>query len=569
MRATNIHSTKSISRKRMSLGMSTPLKTNRSGFPQRQERPGAEPILMADAGLSFNRESIAAIAPKHFDWMRFATIVYALAAGTLLLRLLAGLIVSLRMLRRSRPTGIVVEGTEVRESGHVASPVTVGILRPAILLPPDWRGWDSAKLDAVLAHERSHVRRHDPAVQFVSAIHRALLWASPLSWHLDRSIVRAAEEISDDDAIAATRDRVSYAEILLEFVQRGAGHASWVGVPMARYDRPAKRIRRILNSTAVPRGVTRWGVTAILALGAPLAYLAAAAVPQSAPRVPLAPAAPVPVLAETAAAAVQAPVEAPPPKPVSSVAPVQSAWAELPRFEVASIKPSDPNAQHVVGLTIHPGGRVVIPYVSLKSLIITAFRLSWFQVSGGEGWVEKDNYDIEAKPSDDSLSSIETLRYTWFGIEDEHLRQMLQALLIDRFQLKFHRETKTGDIYLLEQSGKPLALHATDTPRGGADPAGCGNIGYVGAKWSIYASSMPQLAKYAADYIAHIPVLDRTELSGPFDYKQRLPDLEPNYGPDQTDTFLHFLSELGLKLERSKGPVESFVIDHAAKPSPN
>jgi uncharacterized protein (TIGR03435 family) len=84
-----------------------------------------------------------------------------------------------------------------------------------------------------------------------------------------------------------------------------------------------------------------------------------------------------------------------------------------------------------------------------------------------------------------------------------------------------------------------------------------------------YASSMPQLAKYAADYIAHIPVLDRTELSGPFDYKQRLPDLEPNYGPDQTDTFLHFLSELGLKLERSKGPVESFVIDHAAKPSPN
>jgi len=48
---------------------------------------------------------------------------------------------------------------------------------------------------------------------------------------------------------------------------------------------------------------------------------------------------------------------------------------------------------------------------------------------------------------------------------------MLQALLIDRFQLKFHRETKTGDVYLLEQSGKPLALHL--------------NIGYVGAEWNI------------------------------------------------------------------------------------
>ena len=109
---------------------------------------------------------------------------------------------------------------------------------------------------------------------------------------------------------------------------------------------------------------------------------------------------------------------------------------------------------------------------------------------------------------------IKTLLYTWFGIEDEHLRQMLQALLIDRFQLKFHRETKTGDVYLLEQGGKPLALHAADTPHGGADPEGYGNIGYVDARWSIYAYSMPQLAKFAADYMVHVPVLDRTGLSG-------------------------------------------------------
>jgi len=146
---------------------------------------------------------------------------------------------------------------------------------------------------------------------------------------------------------------------------------------------------------------------------------------------------------------------------------------------------------------------------------------------------------------------------------------MLQALLIDRFQLRFHRETKTGEVYLLEKSGKPLALHLTDTPRGSADPAGYGNIGYVAAEWSIYAYSMPQLAKFATDYIVHAPVIDGTELSGSFDYKQRQPDLEPNYGPDQTATFLDFLSELGLKLERTKGPVETFVIDHAAKASPN
>ncbi len=124
-------------------------------------------------------------------------------------------------------------------------------------------------------------------------------------------------------------------------------------------------------------------------------------------------------------------------------------------------------------------------------------------------------------------------------------------------------------VYLLEQSGKPLALHSTDAPLAGADPAGYGNIGYVGGQWSILPYSMPQLAKFAADFILHVPVLDRTELNGPYDYKERQPDLELAHGGDQSNSFQNFLSEAGLKLERSKGPVESFVIDHAAKPSPN
>jgi hypothetical protein len=47
---------------------------------------------------------------------------------------------------------------------------------------------------------------------------------------------------------------------------------------------------------------------------------------------------------------------------------------------------------------------------------------------------------------------------------------------------------------------------------------------------------MPQLAKYAADFILHVPVLDRSELSGPYDYKERQPDLEPTYGGDQSDS---------------------------------
>jgi uncharacterized protein (TIGR03435 family) len=245
---------------------------------------------------------------------------------------------------------------------------------------------------------------------------------------------------------------------------------------------------------------------------------------------------------------------------------------ELTAFEVASVKPVGPNLPHTVGVRVYPGGRVVISGLSLKLLTATAFRLPYWQISGGDAWTEKDEYDVEAKPAEHLRSSIKDLRYTLFGIEDEHLREMLQALLIDRFQLKFHRETKAGDVYVLVRNGKTLGLRPTEIPSAGADLSAdlslFGSIGYVGGSWGISATAMPQLAKFAADYVLHAPVLDRTELSGSFDYKQRLPDLEPNY-TDNSDSFLRLIPELGLKLERSKGPVEIFVIDHAAKPSSN
>jgi hypothetical protein len=98
-----------------------------------------------------------------------------------------------------------------------------------------------------------------------------------LSWFLHRRIVRVAEEASDDAAVAAVRDRAAYAGILLEFMRRPAASH---GVAMARYGCPEKRIRRILDGTGLSRGVTLRTAAAILMLGAPLAYVAAAAHPQ-------------------------------------------------------------------------------------------------------------------------------------------------------------------------------------------------------------------------------------------------------------------------------------------------
>jgi beta-lactamase regulating signal transducer with metallopeptidase domain len=228
-------------------------------------------------------------ASKTFDWALAALGVYILVAGALLLRLCAGLAMSRRLLRQSRATGRQTEGIEIRESDSLAAPAALGVVRSVIVLPSDWREWDGAKLEAVVAHERSHVRRNDPAAQLLSAIHRALLWHSPLSWFLHRRIVRVAEEASDDAAVSATRDRASYAEVLLDFMQRGIRGANWQGVAMARYGRPDERIHRILDGTALSRGVTRWSVAAILALGLPVVYLTAAAQTQVAAIAPISP----------------------------------------------------------------------------------------------------------------------------------------------------------------------------------------------------------------------------------------------------------------------------------------
>ena len=243
----------------------------------------AQPVEVGpDAGVDIPRTGVS----SPFDWARAGLMLYVLVAGGLLLRVGFGLAMSLRLLARSSATEKSTEGIEICESDGVASPAALGIVRPAIVLPMDWREWDGAKLEAVLAHERSHIQRHDPAVQLLSAIHRALVWQSPLIWILHRNLVRVAEDASDDAAVAATRDRVSYAEVLLDFMQRGVRGTSWQGVPMSRYGQPEERIHRILEATSLSRGVTRWSVAAILALGGPLAYVVAAARPESVPQAP-------------------------------------------------------------------------------------------------------------------------------------------------------------------------------------------------------------------------------------------------------------------------------------------
>jgi uncharacterized protein (TIGR03435 family) len=123
----------------------------------------------------------------------------------------------------------------------------------------------------------------------------------------------------------------------------------------------------------------------------------------------------------------------------------------------------------------------------------------------------------------------------------------------------------------MERKGDALALRSTEAAslaKNSPEEGFSGDIGFAGGRWVLFNVAMPQLAKFAEDYFLHAPVMDRTGLSGSFDYRQptRLPDSEVDYGDPP---FLQLIPELGLKFETATGPVETFVIDHAERPTPN
>ena len=176
-----------------------------------------------------------------FPWLGASAAVYFAVAIFMLMRLALGVIWGRRLERESQliedshalarleflssAAGLRRSPPRLAESELLTVPVTFGVQRPAILLPAGWREWEPGELDAVLAHEISHVARRDALAERLSLLHRAIFWFSPLSWWLARHLADLAEEASDDAALAAGADRTRYAETLLGFFAASRGCA--------------------------------------------------------------------------------------------------------------------------------------------------------------------------------------------------------------------------------------------------------------------------------------------------------------------------------------------------------
>ena len=226
------------------------------------------------------------------NWNLGAGLIYLSITFVLLVRYVLGVALSRRLVCASseicepRLSARLRTAKDVHivESKLISVPITIGVFHPTILLPTGWREWDASKLNAVIAHEVSHVVRRDASVQHISLLHRAIFWFNPLAWWLDRRLAALSEQASDEAALLSGADRNDYARTLLTFfeaVQAAPGRVWWQGVSMAQ-GQAEERVEKVLAwRGAISMTLKKSFAIAILVLAVPVIYLVASVRPSA------------------------------------------------------------------------------------------------------------------------------------------------------------------------------------------------------------------------------------------------------------------------------------------------
>jgi hypothetical protein len=210
---------------------------------------------------------------------------WLLGTALLMARLVFGLFSSRRVFARSEPvlegewTNLLEEGcarlgierqVALHRSDRVALPLTLGFIRPAVLLPLDSSAYAASRRSAVILHELAHVRRRDCASQLVGQLGAALFWWNPLVWLATRQMRLLSERASDDLVLGAGARPAEYAHDLLDLARcLKRDRATPLGsVAMAHRSRFEERLLAILDPRVArgavsPRFVVASGAAAL------------------------------------------------------------------------------------------------------------------------------------------------------------------------------------------------------------------------------------------------------------------------------------------------------------------
>jgi uncharacterized protein (TIGR03435 family) len=253
--------------------------------------------------------------------------------------------------------------------------------------------------------------------------------------------------------------------------------------------------------------------------------------------------------------------------PEAPPAPVRMHADAKPEFAVATIKPSRPDAPRG-GYGIR-GQDVTTTNVTVSWMLKLAYNVHANQISGGPAWLESERYDTVGR----SDTPGEPNR--------DQMKLMVQKLLVDRFQLRFHTEKKELPVYamVVAKGGPKISVSA-------GDPNAFPGIGF-GREPGVISlfgrnTGLNGVANGLQSNILDKPVVDQTGLTGRYDFQLRFtPDavqlanfggLEGANAADLNappDIFTAFEQQLGLKLQATKALVDVMVIDRIERPSPN
>jgi uncharacterized protein (TIGR03435 family) len=215
---------------------------------------------------------------------------------------------------------------------------------------------------------------------------------------------------------------------------------------------------------------------------------------------------------------------------------------QLPVFEIATVKIAAPTEGG--GRALAGGDRVTLRNTTLLSALARAFRLKFANQIVGPTWIRTERYDIVAKAADNT--------------PQDQIPAMLQALLIERFQLVLRRETRELPAYALVMGKGPLKLVENES-----NPKDSATL--TGPRRHMTSTSMATLAQFASQTL-RTPVLDLTGLAGHYDFQYEYSREETG---DTTDnprpSIFTVIADLGLKLESRKAPFEVIVIESGNK----
>lgn len=226
---------------------------------------------------------------------------------------------------------------------------------------------------------------------------------------------------------------------------------------------------------------------------------------------------------------------------------VQSRTAtKAPAFEVASVKRAaggGPPGDIPRNMDSSPGS-FVMRNVPLRYALEWAYDLKDFEISGPDWIISDDRYDIIAKAAGPATN--------------EQMRPMLQTLLLERLKMKVHRETRQLPVYVL-LPGKGPAKVKPASPDGEATLSGA-------ATGAFFHNQPISRFTFMLTRRMDRPVLDKTGLTGVYDYTIDLSGLGFNGQPPQDPTagpsiFTAVQDNLNLRLEAQRAPIEVLVID--------